>query len=90
MARVTIEDSLEKAKNKFAMVILASSRARQLASKEAKPLIESKNREIVTALREIAASKIVYTHPEYLEKMKDSYVSLTDDIEFVDDEDDGE
>jgi DNA-directed RNA polymerase subunit omega len=58
MARVTVEDCLEKVENRFQLVILASKRAKQLY-KGAQPLVDCKNnRQIVTALREIAAGKI--------------------------------
>lgn len=57
MARVTVEDCLEHVENRFALVQLATQRARQLL-KDAEPLVESKNKECVTALREIAAGKI--------------------------------
>ena len=58
MARVTVEDCLEKVENRFQLVILASKRAKQLY-KVAQPLVDCKNnRQIVTALREIAAGKI--------------------------------
>lgn len=57
MARVTIEDCLERVSNRFALVHLACKRVRQL-NKGAKRLVSSKNREIVESLREIAASKV--------------------------------
>jgi DNA-directed RNA polymerase subunit omega len=57
MARITIEDCLDKVSSRFELVIVASKRARQLL-KGAKPLIDSDNREIVIALREIAEGKI--------------------------------
>ncbi|PIE19930.1 MAG: DNA-directed RNA polymerase subunit omega [Proteobacteria bacterium] len=57
MARVTVEDCLEKLGNRFALCILAAERARQL-SKGAAPLIACDNKPAVTALREIAASKV--------------------------------
>lgn len=57
MARVTVEDCLEKVSNRFELVMLASKRAKQLL-KGAKPLLETDNLEIVTALREIAAGKV--------------------------------
>lgn len=57
MSRITVEDCLEKVDNRFGLVILASKRARQLF-KGAKPLIESDNREVVVALREIAEGKV--------------------------------
>lgn len=57
MARVTVEDCLEKLGNRFALVVLASERARQL-SKGARPLVNCNNKPAVTALREIARSKV--------------------------------
>jgi DNA-directed RNA polymerase subunit omega len=57
MSRIKVEDCLEKVHSRFELVVLASQRARQLF-KGAKPLIESDNREIVVALREIAAGKV--------------------------------
>jgi len=57
MARITVEDCLNKIPNRFELVILASRRARQLF-KGAKPLIGSDNREVVVALREIAAGEV--------------------------------
>lgn len=57
MARVTVEDCLEKVTNRFALVILAAERARQL-SKGARPMVECDNKPAVTALREIADGKI--------------------------------
>ncbi len=57
MARITIEDCLNKVPNRFELVRLASQRSRQLL-KGAKPLIDSDNREVVVALREIAAGEV--------------------------------
>jgi DNA-directed RNA polymerase subunit omega len=57
MARITVEDCLQRVPNKYELIILASKRARQLFA-GAKPLLETDNREIVTALREIAAGKV--------------------------------
>jgi DNA-directed RNA polymerase subunit omega len=57
MARITVEDCLKKIPSRFELVILASKRAKQLF-KGAKPLVETDNREIVTALREVAAGKV--------------------------------
>ena len=60
MARVTVEDCLDKVENRFLLVMLASKRVKQLY-KGAKPLVESKNnRLVVNALREIAAGKVSY------------------------------
>lgn len=58
MARVTVEDCLDKVDNRFMLVMMAAKRVKQLY-KGAQPLIESKNnRHVVTALREIAAGKV--------------------------------
>lgn len=62
MARVTVEDCLEREENRFALVVLAARRTRQLM-KGAPALVPSKNRAAVTALREIAAAKVYYSRP---------------------------
>ncbi len=57
MARVTVEDCLKKVPNQFELAVLGAKRAHQLI-KGARPLVESDNRDIVVALREIAAGKV--------------------------------
>jgi DNA-directed RNA polymerase subunit omega len=57
MARITVEDCLARVPNRFELVLLAARRAKQLL-KGARPLVESDNKEIVSALREIAADKV--------------------------------
>lgn len=57
MARITVEDCLENVPSRFELVLLAAKRTRQLLKGD-RPLIESDNREIVVALREIAAKKV--------------------------------
>jgi DNA-directed RNA polymerase subunit omega len=63
MARITVEDCLDKVSSRFELVMLAAKRARQL-SKGAKPLIVSDNRNVVVALREIAAAKVRWAAPK--------------------------
>lgn len=63
MARVTIEDCLDYVDNMYELVHLATKRTRQLYRGSA-PLVKSKNRQIVTALREIAASKVKSNYGE--------------------------
>ena len=65
MARITVEDCLDKVSSRFELVLLAAKRARQLRT-GAKPCIHSDNRDIVVALREIAAGKVrwVIAKPE--------------------------
>ncbi len=62
MARVTVEDCLEQIPNRFELVLAAARRAKQLL-KGARPLVESDNKEVVTALREIAAGKVILDRP---------------------------
>jgi len=57
MARVTVEDCLFEVPNRFALAMVASHRAKQLL-RGAAPLMASKNKFVVTALREIAAGKV--------------------------------
>lgn len=76
MARVTVEDCLQQVNNRFALVILAAERARQLA-KGAQSMVECNNKPAVTALREIAASKVHFVENvgkvvrKYLDEMKE-------------------
>jgi len=86
MARITVEDSLQMARNRFALVILTAQRARQLL-KGSQPLADIRNnREVVAALREIAAGKVTYAHAEYLKGVKEEYRPISDNIEFIGDE----
>jgi DNA-directed RNA polymerase subunit omega len=64
MARVTVEDCLEREENRFALVILAASRTRQLMKGSA-PLVRAKNKAAVLSLREIAVGKVHYKHPSH-------------------------
>lgn len=57
MARVTVEDCLAYVPNRFALVHLAARRVRQL-SKGSHRLVPSKNKDVVTSLREIASKKV--------------------------------
>ncbi len=58
MARITVEDCIDKVGNRFELVLLATKRARQI-TRGATPLVEIENdKPTVIALREIAAGKI--------------------------------
>jgi DNA-directed RNA polymerase subunit omega len=59
MARVTVEDCLHKIPNRFALVVLAAERARQL-SRGASSGVDCDNKPAVTALREIAAGMVKF------------------------------
>ena len=57
MARVTVEDCLETEPNRFALIVLAAERARQLMH-GGRSLVRCHNKVAVTALREIAANRV--------------------------------
>jgi DNA-directed RNA polymerase subunit omega len=63
MARITVEDCLENVPNRFQLVLLGARRAKQLL-KGARPLVDSDNKEVVAALREIGAGKVRIKSPE--------------------------
>jgi DNA-directed RNA polymerase subunit omega len=67
MARVTIEDCLKKVNNRFMLVHLGAKRVIQLR-KGATPLVEApKNKEVVLALREIAAGLVDFDSIDQIE-----------------------
>jgi DNA-directed RNA polymerase subunit omega len=58
MARVTVEDCLDKVDNRFHLVLVATKRARQLAN-GVQPLVDWENdKPTIVALREIAEGLI--------------------------------
>ena len=60
MARITIEDCLEKVENRYELVHLVTKRVKQIkAGKDI--LVRSENKDIVTALREVAAGKVKHS-----------------------------
>ena len=64
MARVTVEDCLENVANRFELVMVASKRARQMATGGKEPLVqEESDKPTVIALREIAEGLVT---PEIL------------------------
>jgi DNA-directed RNA polymerase subunit omega len=62
MARISVEDCLARLPNRFALVLLAAARTKQLF-KGSKPRVQADNKEIVLALREIAHGKVFPTKP---------------------------
>jgi DNA-directed RNA polymerase subunit omega len=62
MARITVEDCTERVQNRFHLVQMTAIRTKQL-KKGARALVQAEgNREVVTALREIAAG---FVSPDY-------------------------
>jgi DNA-directed RNA polymerase subunit omega len=59
MARVTVEDCLENVANRFELVMVASKRARQMATGGKDPMVqEESDKPTVIALREIAEGHV--------------------------------
>ena len=77
MARVTVEDSLNKVPTRYDLIILAAKRARQLATGGRRATLEWENdKATVMALREIAAGTVTL----------DNINDLTVDIAELEDE----
>lgn len=57
MARITVEDCLERVENRFSLVLVAAERTKQLVKGREPLIVNDENKEVVTALREIAAGK---------------------------------
>ncbi|MCD6489325.1 MAG: DNA-directed RNA polymerase subunit omega [Thermodesulfobacterium sp.] len=74
MARVTVEDCLKKIPSRFRLIHLAIKRVKQLRE-GSQSLVECNNKEIVTALREIAAGLVTPENIKELDK-KEKVTSL--------------
>ncbi|MBK7890960.1 MAG: DNA-directed RNA polymerase subunit omega [Bdellovibrionales bacterium] len=58
MARVTVEDCLDKVENRFALVLLVAKRSKQLLKGAAATVSGRNNKYVVTSLREVAAGSV--------------------------------
>lgn len=66
MARVTVEDCLQRVANRFELVMVATKRAREIAVRGEQPMVDWENdKPTVVALREIAEG---FVGPEILDK----------------------
>jgi len=59
LARITVEDCLKRVKNRFLLVHMAAKRVRQIREGSEYLVSSPKNEDIVVALREIAAGKVL-------------------------------
>ena len=59
MARITIEDSLKRVDNRFKLVNATARRVRQIREGSEYLVVSPKNEDIVVALREIAAGRVL-------------------------------
>jgi len=58
MARITVEDCIEKVDNRFELISLAAVRSKQIIKQKVSLIRGYKNRPIVMALREIAEGRV--------------------------------
>jgi len=58
MARITIEDCLERIPNRFELTLAATNRARQISAGSTPMLDADRDKPTVIALREVAAGKV--------------------------------
>ncbi len=72
MARITVEDCMDTVENRFELVHLAAKRSKQLI-KGTRPLAKSTNKEVVTALREIAEKQVYFEKKEVPDKKETPY-----------------
>ncbi len=85
MARVTVEDCVEKVPNRFDLVLLASQRARDISAGMPETLPRDNDKNPVVALREIAVESVNY------ESLRDTLVQSLQKVLPSDDlEDDDE
>ena len=71
MARITVEDCQQRVDNRFLLV--------QQYREGYEPLVDSKNKEVVTALREIAAGKILPEDRRFYTPIEEGSTPVLDD-----------
>jgi DNA-directed RNA polymerase subunit omega len=90
MARVTVEDCVDKVSNRFDLVLYSAYRARQLSG-GAEPLVErDRDKNPVVALREIAAKELKPddVRAEYIRSLQ-KHAEVDEPEETLTDEDSG-
>lgn len=91
MARVTVEDCVEKLPNRFELVMVAAQRARKIGSGAALTLDRDNDKNPVVALREIAEETVdIEDLKEEIIRGKQRIIAMDDDGEDVVDSMEGE
>ena len=78
MARITVEDCQQRVDNRFLLGQMAIKRVHQYREGY-EPLVESRNKEAVTALREIAAGKVLPDDDSLYNPLPDHNVAAAED-----------
>ena len=83
MARVTVEDCIEKVKNRFELIIAASQRAREISNGVQIEVDKDNDKNTVISLREIGDGAITYDDlkERYLKSLQKVIVNNDDDEE---------
>ncbi len=80
MARITVEDCLDNVENRFELVMLATKRARQLATGGKDPLVnEDSDKSTVIALREISEGLVTNALLQGLPEFEDPDTEETEE-----------
>ena len=95
MARITVEDCLEKIDNQYDLVLLAKERTAQLNSGSQMLVEEDNDKKTIIALREIGDGKLVVKdleksaitrlrkEPDEVEELEDTEEEVNDDFENI-------
>lgn len=84
MARVTVEDCVEKVPNRFELVMLAAQRARKIGSGAALTVERDNDKNPVVALREIAEETVqVEDLQEELVRNHQRIIEMDDDVDVI-------
>lgn len=60
MARITVEDCLDKVHNRFALVLLVAKRTKQLMKGDTPTVSGRNNKHVVNSLREVASGSVYF------------------------------
>jgi DNA-directed RNA polymerase subunit omega len=85
MARITVEDCLKRVPSRFALAVIAFKRAKMLLQ-GSPPLVKCDNKAIVTALREIAAGKVIPIRREERAQLEEAKVKIVEAVPEVEKE----
>ena len=81
MARITVEDCIDKFPSRFELVLVASNRARKLHAGENPTLVKDNDKNTVIALREIAEETLT------VDQLKNDLIEEYQTTTFTEDED---
>ena len=82
MARITVEDCLEKIPNRFALIIVAAERTKDLLRDglDSSPLVDHNNKHAVLSLREIAEGYVTAKYESPQNSASNDIISSEDEV----------